>query len=305
VPDLRIHGDGLAALLLAEKLVHAGVSVHAPGLGPPKERYSGWGTEEPARRLLRSLGEAGAGLLRWSQRSLDLLSTEGLRSAGGLRWCVPKEEAEEEQRALSLLGLDAIALPAPVASRCAFDLPFAGALNRPALAARWAALHPLLDHDEGPAELEVQADPGHLPAGWLADKLHPIRHTELEAGPWAELWCQDDGWLGGGPGWTWGARWASPHLEEGELSEEVHPRVQAALERIAGVGASRARLTWHSCDRLPLIGPQPGAPRQLLLTGLGTFPGAWAAGAALHLAQGILGQPQEELPTLLLPARFT
>jgi hypothetical protein len=222
-----------------------------------------------------------------------------------MRWCVRQEEAEEEALALRQLGLDPVDLPAPVAGRCAFELPFAGALHRGALAERWAALRPRLDPDEGPAELEVQADPGHIPTGWLADKLHPIRHTELEAGPWPAPWCQDDGWLGGGPGWTWGARWASPHLEEGEQTEEVHPGVRTALERIAGPGAARARITWHSCDRLPFIGPQPGAPRRLLLTGLGTFPGAWAAGAALYLAQGILGQPQEELPPLLRPSRMT
>lgn len=113
-------------------------------------------------------------------------------------------------------------------------------------------------------------------------------------------------------GWVGGCRWATPHLEVGEVDPVVEPRVQARIEAFAGrlgwtaerpIARRWAWIEAHSRDHLPLIGPVPGAHRLLACTALcGNDWGLGPAAAGL-VTEGLLGV-SAAASGLFAPSRF-
>lgn len=111
-----------------------------------------------------------------------------------------------------------------------------------------------------------------------------------------------------------GARWATPHMEVGEHDPHaVEPRIQARLEDFLrsslGVEAPIVdRWAWlftQSRDGLPILGPLPGQPRRVALTGFGANPASFAVGAARSVADGLLGLDEGgALPWILSSRRL-
>jgi len=156
---------------------------------------------------------------------------------------------------------------------------------------------------------------------FLADTLDPVREVAIRRpgppGPEASLRA--------GFGWTTlsrdaagavtvsGCRWASPHLETGEIDPmHAHPavleRVVATGDRFAsGLGPPTARWGWieaHGCDNLPLVGPLPSSRRILLCTGFGANPIGLGLACGGELAEGLLEGTAPGIPACLDPARF-
>ena len=89
---------------------------------------------------------------------------------------------------------------------------------------------------------------------------------------------------------------AQDSFVETHLSQETSPDT---ISRAAGIVA-------FTCDGLPLVGPLPGAPRVLAMTGWGGW-GLSAIGAAVEdLANAILGteSPHQSPRSLLSPRRM-
>lgn len=157
-------------------------------------------------------------------------------------------------------------------------------------------------------------------APWLADKLGPYRQQALWTAPFTRPpgpGRSSQGWLGwrptddGGLVLT-GARWATPHLEEGETEPILVAAVQARLEAILravwpdapAVVRRAARIETGSCDGLPIVGPIPGAPRVVVLSGLhgcGLSLGPWFAEA---VATTLLDVPGPRVPPMFDPSRM-
>lgn len=152
---------------------------------------------------------------------------------------------------------------------------------------------------------------------WFHDKIFPVRHAGLlldalltpltgASAQYGYLSWQADAQ---GRVRVSGARWATPHLETGEIDPTPAPQVRAALERFAGqlfpgakVLGAFAGIAGHSCDNLPIVGPLPGG-RLVACTGFGDSGWSTAAEAAHQCALGILGEPTQ-IPPFLQPVRF-
>lgn len=108
-----------------------------------------------------------------------------------------------------------------------------------------------------------------------------------------------------------GCRWATQHLEVGESDDSVvrvavHERIAAFAKRFLGATDVTHRWSWISagtCDGLPIIGPIPGQPRLVALSGFVGNPWGLCAGAARAVADG-LQHGSSELPRFLSSYRF-
>lgn len=109
-----------------------------------------------------------------------------------------------------------------------------------------------------------------------------------------------------------GCRWAAqPEMEAGEEDASVlnAPVIEAQQKMApllvpgAVVDGASAEIVRLSCDGLPILGPQPGRPRVVLLWALGAWPLSWAASAAAEVSKGILGG-HPDIPWVLRSARM-
>jgi glycine/D-amino acid oxidase-like deaminating enzyme len=123
-----------------------------------------------------------------------------------------------------------------------------------------------------------------------------------------EAWC---GGLAGDLEFL-GCRWAEqPEMEAGvlddtEISEAIAARQDAFVETHLGGAEGSHRwsgVTAHSCDGLPILGPLPGAPRIIALTGWGGWGLSWIGEAVEVVARAILGEATERSMPKLLEAR--
>lgn len=174
------------------------------------------------------------------------------------------------------------------------------------------------------AEVVVFAG-GHTLAAldpWFGDKLTPVREQALLTAPIAAaypgagragfgytFWRQ----LPGGELLVGGARWAVSTLEVGETVPAIDDRIQARLEGFLRkhLGAGEAPIThrwsWidtHTCDQLPVVGPLPGSPRRIALTGFCGNDWGLAPAAARAVADGLLAEGQPDVPSQLAATRF-
>ncbi|MEQ1502991.1 MAG: FAD-binding oxidoreductase [Myxococcota bacterium] len=173
-----------------------------------------------------------------------------------------------------------------------------------------------VDTDRGPvrAEVVVWASGYRTPEDWFADKLWPVREQAARFAVDAPLTPvvgrSGHGWSSVRPGprgtvIVAGCRWATPHLEVGELDPVVVPAVQDQLDRFAGrvvpgLGAPEARWAWietHTCDGLPIVGPLPGDPRRIACTGFVGVDWGLAPAAAEAVVDGLLGGEGRTPPT--------
>ncbi len=151
---------------------------------------------------------------------------------------------------------------------------------------------------------------------WLADKLFPVRMQMVAITKRCPAFTAQFGHLYGRPmnggGVIGGARWATPHLEEGETDDTVvEPRVHAALERFVHEWFPDAEIThaWsaiatHTCDGLPIVGPIPGRGRVIACTGWGGLDSSFALRAARAVADGILTGKAAGVPRTFEPSRL-
>jgi glycine/D-amino acid oxidase-like deaminating enzyme len=160
------------------------------------------------------------------------------------------------------------------------------------------------------AEVVVHATGARWVDPFFADTVVPVREHEPPRGPVART----------GGGWTrWrrgsdgvrveGNRWATPSLDVGETSQVPDERVVASLTAAArrlgfsGEATATTTLVAGSCDGMPLVGPLPGRPRQIALTGLqGSDPGL-ALGLASAVAEALL-TGRDPLPAPFRSARM-
>ena len=160
---------------------------------------------------------------------------------------------------------------------------------------------------------------------WFDELLYPVRIQGLRTSPVAhhglqgpalarhrfEAWQQeDDGRIA-----FVGCRWAEqPEMGAGDwddsvTSEAVQQRQQAfhsehlGLEAPVQVAESWSGIAGFSCDGLPLVGPIPGNPRILAMTGWCGWGLSAIGAAAQDLAAAILGKEGEPAPRELLSPR--
>lgn len=341
--EVWIHGAGVVGRWLAAGLVAEGVSVRlfprrggraVPPPGPLV--YAPFHPEHP-HRFLHALGLPVA-------RELTAFTLEhrarlwGFRPTG-LRWRPTASDAEDLPRsraAARALGLavepDGEGLlfaegglweAAPVAEAHTGAAPTAApAAPEPLTPAAPAAptavpapAAPLTPADEPALSLWTAPplDAGDLP--WLEDKLWPVSWHLLPIAGAArglpEVSRQAGVWWNGGDLYA-GARWAEPHMGVGDHSSlPPSPVVEAALVRLAAQdlgahpGGPAARLgTWESCDGLPLVGPVPGRPRDIVCTGFGAALATWAPGCVAHVLAEVLGILGPRLPAAFAAGRM-
>lgn len=173
------------------------------------------------------------------------------------------------------------------------------------------------------AEVVVLANgyDAHALHPFLADTLNPVREVAVRRpgppGPatsvrtgfgWTTITRDDQGVVD-----LSGCRWASPHLETGEIDPyQAHPavleRVLASGDRFCpALGDPIARWGWieaHGCDNLPLVGPLPTSRRILVCTGFGANPIGFGFECGTEIALGLLEGKTTFIPACLDPARF-
>jgi glycine/D-amino acid oxidase-like deaminating enzyme len=153
-------------------------------------------------------------------------------------------------------------------------------------------------------------------SGWLADKLMPVREQALVAPGSAPVGRAGHGWTSFRP---WGAdqiavagcRWATPHLEVGEIEPTPNRAVQGRLEdfartRLGVQGALGVRWAWiedHSCDQLPIVGPLPGSARWVACVGMGANEWSLGRAAGRMVVDGLVGDARST-PSMFSPGRF-
>ena len=324
--DVRVLGAGPAALAVASRLARGGASVALVASGShganPRAMV---GFADGPHRLALGLGdEVTRELMAFALRGRELLWELGVgRRTGGLHASMgSREEGEAEGAVEAHVGCGD---PAELREGAGIFgpgrfVPGDGVVPVDELLAalRERALAAGVVEAEGDAEVTVLAGDWSQrdTTPFLADALWPVRQLSLTlaggerfehairaqwgylAAHWAEHLVVS------------GARWATPHLEVGETSLEVEPRVRAKLHEWAGrafgageVLAEGVRIETHSCDGLPLIGPLPGDPTTLLLTGFGRDELVLSLAAAEAVAGGLLEEPVP-LPSLLRPHRL-
>lgn len=304
--DVQVLGAGFTGRLIARELRRRGVEVAlidpqpdaaasavASGVALPL-------TPEHPHRLELALGTARA-------RELVAFGLAGLRLLPGYAPCGVDlaEDAEPALPAAARLGLQVEGLDE------GYRILDAGEVDLVALNAALAS--PTLP-EPVPAEMTVHASGWRTSDPWLADKLTPVRWSATDfAGPALprphisrqfHLFCC-------GALRCFGARFASPHLEVGETRATPQPSVLALLERLARqsfptLGLPRrsvAGIVAESCDGLPILGPIPGRPRELVCAGLGVSGLAFAAAAARAIADWVL-EGRAEVPDTLSSWRF-
>lgn len=302
--DVVVYGLGLAGRAVLARLHAHGVDACAfdPRVGWVRPDPAGQALDdadalglvlpghwEAPVRFLAAMGRQGAALM-------DALAAHrpALRTSGVL-WRT--DDPAGELAACAALGLRAE--PAPGGIRL---LDGGEAAAEPAL--RVAACEPA----EGEVTLYCT---GAASPGWLDDKRMPVRYTSIASRPTpAEVSRAGSVYAVGGR--LCGARWATPHMEVGEVAAVPAPACVAALSRLAAQDGldgpapdARAGIVFESCDGLPIVGPLPGNPRVGLLTGLGIGGRTYLPLAVAHLVDGLLGLPDvPALPRCLDTARF-
>jgi glycine/D-amino acid oxidase-like deaminating enzyme len=160
--------------------------------------------------------------------------------------------------------------------------------------------------------------------GFFHDKLTPVRETALATAPLSDV-------LGpagrAGYGYTFwrqrsdrtllvgGCRWATPHMEVGEsddgvVASRIQTKLSAFIKRHLPAAADAKvthRWAWvnaQSCDGLPIVGPLPGAPREIACTGFGANEPGLGMRAARAVADGLLTGTSPGLPAMVATQRF-
>lgn len=300
--DVVVHGAGWLGSRLAARLGAAGVDVACASIAPdPFERLILPCHPEHPHRFAAALGaRAAAELLGWAAPAR--LALEGLHVIGIDVPC-PGAEAElvpQVMQAAAAIGL------AVERTEGGYRLLGGGHLS--------AAAGPGEDADarvEG--ELHVWAAPDCPADAWFDDKVGRVRWHGVPLPDPVPPRCSRQFSVFALGGWMWGARWAEPHFGIGD-GPETPPSapVLAALARLAEQdfgrltppGGGRTRTVGESCDGLPIVGPLPGRPRHIALTGFGTSPGTFGPAAVDAVAAGILGEGGAALPRALSAARF-
>ena len=264
---------------------------------------------EELKHAVRVSEELGFASALWSQERVA--EHLGCQLLGPARY-VPQDGRLDPARALAILGEKARQAGARLhAGRRVRDVSLDDSIT--------------LELDEGQTqcELVVYAASWGLRTldGWFADKLYPVRAALLETAPSGRAPLVGASAQYGYLSWqsapsgglrVSGARWATPHMETGEVERAPHPKVQGALQGFleksfpddaqAGVVAVRAGIQGYTCDNLPLIGPLPGA-RRVACTGFADTGWSLAAAGAEVVAQGILGE-EPVYPDFLKPQRL-
>lgn len=165
---------------------------------------------------------------------------------------------------------------------------------------------------------------------WFEEAIHPVRLQALRSeGPGLP---REPAALAGSAclarhrfeGWEWsnegqlrfvGCRWAEgPEMGAGETddgisSNQVTAKQEEFIARhLLSDAKPKSTTTWtgivgFSCDGLPLVGPLPGSPRLLAMTGWSGWGLSAIAAAAEDLSCAILGQEGPEAPVELLSPR--
>ncbi len=324
--DVSIEGTGPGAWALAGRLARAGVRVGVAsrgGHGANARVMAGYA--DGPHRLIAGLGEAVTKeLMAFSLRGRELLWAIGEgRQAGGLHATMGERESAEAEQAVQahqLCGDPAELRPGNVPFGPGAFVLGDGVVEVARLLAtlRTRALEAGAAETEETGEVRVLAgDWSHRQhEGVLEGALFPVRELSLGmAGgePFQHALRAQWGYLAA----HWhehlvvtGARWATPHLEVGESTLEVEPRVRAKLlgwaRQAFGVDEvleERVSIETHTCDGLPLVGPMPGDPTTLVCTGFGRDEVPLALASAEALANGLLGE-EVVLPSLLRPHRL-
>ena len=111
-----------------------------------------------------------------------------------------------------------------------------------------------------------------------------------------------------------GCRWATPHMEVGEtdatgIAPRVQERLDAALaQRFPDLARAEVLSRWSwieatTCDRLPIVGPLPGAPTVVCCVGFQGHAPSLGIAAATGVARGLI-TGDHRVPARLSPARF-
>ena len=106
------------------------------------------------------------------------------------------------------------------------------------------------------------------------------------------------------------ARWAAGETDRAARAPAVDKKIDTVIRPLlpqtidAPVTHRWSAIMTFSCDGLPIVGPIPGRPRQLVCTGWGDRPWACAPGAAAAVAEGLLTGRPKDLPPWLGPDRF-
>lgn len=307
--EVQIHGAGWAGRLIAVGLAARGVDVRLVDLGAGASAQAvGLGLPchvEHPHRLEAALGTARAAeLVAFIQESLG--QTPGFVRTG-VTWRPAGREREElaaSQAAAARLGLKV------GATADGYVLEDGGVVDLAALTAATAcpvAATPV------PAEVNIWATGAAIVDPYLEDKLTPVRVQAMRF-VGAELpptvtWHAMVRWCGA---WASGARVVTPTLEVGEVEARSNAVVSAALERISRqffphlgpVAEERVGIVATTCDGLPIVGPIPGRPREILCLGLGELGLSYAAGVARAVVEGVLEGRPTFLPSCLRTDRF-
>jgi sarcosine oxidase subunit beta len=161
-------------------------------------------------------------------------------------------------------------------------------------------------------------------SSWLEDKVVPVREQALKTSP---VSLSVPGVTRAGYGYTTlrqlsdgclmvsGCRWATSHMELGEVDDSVVvDKIQRKLDETISrlypdLSPPRVTDRWawlyaRTCDMLPIVGPVPGNPRVVMCTGFVGNPYGLAVGAARAVADGLLKEGPPELPGFMSAMRF-
>jgi glycine/D-amino acid oxidase-like deaminating enzyme len=336
--DVVVVGGGLAGCAAAGFLAREGVDVVLLEGGQSLAADAGIGVlplglAEPADRLAESLGEdAARELYQFCVEDIALLRSAGaVEETGGIWTASDAREAEalgKAALACTRLGIrvetrgDDLFFPDEASFRP--DAAVEGLLGG-ARAVVGADVSRLVQ-GEGVevGSHRVRCEAVVLAGGWrmaeldpwFEHKILPVRAQALAvAGPPA-LGSGRTGW-----GWTsWreeagelrisGCRWTAPNLEIGETdpipTDAVQGRLEAFAARVALGCAVTRRWAWieaHGCDNLPIVGPLPGLPTWVALTGFGATGPSLAVRAGRAVADGLLGRAPR-IPAFFAASRF-
>jgi glycine/D-amino acid oxidase-like deaminating enzyme len=337
--DVVIVGGGLAGVAIASylgatrTLVLEARRFLADGIAGRGHGLVLEGMADAPGRLTAALGDGGAReVFRFGEENRALVEATGAFQGGLLRFAMGDTEIGglgEDVHALDRLDIrthpgdgGTLALgPARVQGTEGWVEPLAlvRALRPPTFRTnvRVRAIDEMVvrtDRGDVRAETIVIAA-GHSAGAiepWLRDKLFPVRMQAVAIDAELPAFSAQFGYLYGRPGTIGGARWATPHLEEGEIDDTVvEPRVHAAIERFAHEWFPDAEIThaWstiatHTCDGLPIVGPIPGRGRVIACTGWGGLDCSFALRAARAVADGILTGKAAGVPRTFEPSRL-
>lgn len=303
--DVVVLGLGLAGRAVFQRLADAGVDVAGfdPAVGwvrpggpsdPPLWTPPALGLRLPCHlelpsRFLAAMGARGVELLAAVAEHHDA-------NADGADWIEPGAAAE--LAACRALGLRAEAVDGGFRLLDATVEADAVVRCRPA--------------ESTSGDVTIHAS-GRTGEPWLADKVMPVRWQWIAVRPGPPR-VSRAGTVFAVGGSLCGARWASPHMEVGETEPVPGPLVTAMLRRLAeqdGVALpddpaprATAGIVSESCDGLPIVGPVPGRPRDIVLTGFGVGGRTYLPLAVRFVVDSLLGDAPRHLPACLGTARL-